>query len=233
MYKQFIKSIKFIIKRFWSIRLLRSYFLSFKYAGRKGIILPIIISNKTRIKSIIGGIHLPNNVGFGLLKVGFSDVSISYYKEDYSLLNINGVLKIKGEVNLGAGTKIFVGVNAVLEIGSNLLITANSSIVCKKKIVINENCLISWDVLIMDSDAHPIRNTNNEIINLDKPITIGNNVWLGCRSVVLKGANIPDNCIVASNSLVNKIFDENNCIIAGQPGQSVKKNIVWLREAFN
>ena len=45
----------------------------------------------------------------------------------------------------------------------------------------------------------------------------------------MKGAKIPNNCIVGANSLVNKEFFEENCLIAGTPAKIIKKGVNWSR----
>ena len=42
-------------------------------------------------------------------------------------------------------------------------------------------------------------------------------------------SGIPDNCVVGYKSLVNKIFKENNCIIAGHPATVVRHDITWKK----
>lgn len=79
---------------------------------------------------------------------------------------------------------------------------------------------------------HPVRDSGNIIMNPDKPIIIGNNVWIGCRTLILKGAGIANESIVAAGTIVNKIFEIPSVIIAGTPAKIVKKNNIWLRENF-
>lgn len=84
----------------------------------------------------------------------------------------------------------------------------------------------------MDTDSHPIRNQNNNIINTNRQIIVGENVWIGCRTVILKGAEIVKNSIVAANSTVNKVFTEKNVVIVGATAKIIKRDIVWNREHF-
>jgi len=79
----------------------------------------------------------------------------------------------------------------------------------------------------MDSDLHKIKDFEGNILNDPQPIIIGNNVWLGCRSIILKGTNIPDNCVVGTGSLVNKSFTGANQVIAGNPCIPLRQNIEW------
>ena len=86
---------------------------------------------------------------------------------------------------------------------------------------------------IRDMDGHNIYNLENEKkllpINEASEIKIGNHVWTGAHSSLLKGSELADGCIVAYRACVTKPFQEKNCIIGGVPGTIIKKNIVWER----
>ena len=83
----------------------------------------------------------------------------------------------------------------------------------------------------MDTDFHNTINLETgKISMINKPIIIGDRVWLGMRSVVLKGSNIPNGSIVAANSLVNKSYDIENCLLAGNPAEIRKMNVNLYRE---
>lgn len=56
----------------------------------------------------------------------------------------------------------------------------------------------------MDTDWYKvISTTDGRIFNPSKPINIGENVWIGCRSIILKGVCFSDNIIVAANSTIS------------------------------
>lgn len=78
----------------------------------------------------------------------------------------------------------------------------------------------------MDTDWHSIQNTiTGEIYPDTKEIIIGNNVWIGTRSVILKGSVIPDGCIIGANTLCSKYFSETESVIAGNPARICKSNV--------
>lgn len=59
---------------------------------------------------------------------------------------------------------------------------------------------------------------------------IGNYVWIGMQSILLKGSNIPTGTIIAARFLVNKVFNTENAIYAGHPAKLVKEGMHWERE---
>lgn len=55
---------------------------------------------------------------------------------------------------------------------------------------------------------------------------IGNKVWIGTNSIILKDTIIGDNCIIAANSVVKGVFPE-NCLIGGNPAKILRKDVQW------
>lgn len=54
------------------------------------------------------------------------------------------------------------------------------------------------------------------------PVKIGDNVWIGEKSTILKGVTIGNGSIVACNSVVTHDVEENT-VVAGNPARLVKK----------
>lgn len=51
-------------------------------------------------------------------------------------------------------------------------------------------------------------------------VKIGNNVFIGMQSTILKGVTIGNNVIIGANSLVNKDVPD-NCVVAGNPAKVI------------
>ena len=80
----------------------------------------------------------------------------------------------------------------------------------------------------MDTDFHKILNSDNTIINKEKPIHIGKYVWIGCRTTILKGVSIANNNVIAANSTITKSISTENCII-GRNTEMLKTGIQWKK----
>ena len=89
-----------------------------------------------------------------------------------------------------------------------------------------DGCSISWGCQFLDDDFHDLEyEGRTEVLN--PQIKIGSHVWIGSRVSVLKGAVIPDGCVVAANSVVNKVFTEKNCLLAGNPAKVIRRDVSW------
>lgn len=122
--------------------------------------------------------------------------------------------------------------NNLIEIGRKSSMEGQSQLaVCEStSILIGEDCMFSNQVNFSTTDSHAIEDLEGNRINPAKDIEIGNHVWIGQKTLVLKGSSIADNCIVGAYSLLNKKLTETNSIYAGHPAHKVKEGINWNRE---
>jgi len=99
-----------------------------------------------------------------------------------------------------------------------------------KSISIGEDCMFSHGIEIRNGDSHSIYSyESRERINTAKSVKIGNHVWLGSESKVLKGAEIGDGSIISTAAIVTGNVEKNS-IYAGIPAKKVKENVYWERE---
>jgi len=161
----------------------------------------------------------------GMVRIGFGNVGIFDYNFSRTIWENNGCVVFRGGANVCQGCKVSVGKSGVLTFGKNFTCTAESQFVCVDKITFGDDCLISWENLIMDTDWHQVLSSKNKANHA--PINIGNHVWVGCRCTILKGVDIPDNSIIAAGSIVTKRFFNTNSLIAGNDARLVAMDIDW------
>ncbi len=99
--------------------------------------------------------------------------------------------------------------------------------ICFDRIEFGDDCLLSWQVLVMDTDFHKIYNDSGKQLNGNRQIYIGNKNWIGCRTLILKGVTTPNNCVIAANSTVTNSSIEENTILAGSPAEVIRQHIRW------
>lgn len=101
-----------------------------------------------------------------------------------------------------------------------------TSITCRSTtIAIGNGTIIAPNVIIVDSDFHAVWPPENRTFNPsqnDKSVLIGNNVWIGMNSIILKGVNIGENSVIAAGSVVVKDIPA-NVVAGGNPARILKQ----------
>lgn len=130
-------------------------------------------------------------------------------------------------VKIGANT--FIGPNITivhpecLTIGNNVSIHQDCYIDAVGIVQIGNDISIAHQVSIISfnhrfsNPSTPIRNQGYDI----QKITIDDNVWIGCKSVLLPGTHIKSRSVVAAMALCNKEYLGNE-IIGGLPAHHIK-----------
>jgi acetyltransferase-like isoleucine patch superfamily enzyme len=138
----------------------------------------------------------------------------------------NGSIKVGRKVQLHRGVKLSAWGNEYsteIIIGDNTSIGDRTEIHAGKSVKIGCGCNIAWDVCIMDRDYHKFNSETEEI----KPVTIGDNVWIGCKAVILKGITIGEGAVVAAGSVVTKDVPPKT-LVGGNPAKVLKEDIYWI-----
>jgi len=186
---------------------LKIYYLSTTYYFK--IIHGIEIGKKCKLSisaTIRGNITIGDNVTIG------------------KFTSITGNITIDNFSHIADFTRISTMPNAKIEIGQNCLINEFNIIGSSQKVIIKDYALFGAGVKITDS-THGIDHVS-EIIKrapiTSEEVVIGRNCWLGFDVNVIKGGGMGDNCVIGSQSLVNKILPA-NVIAVGTPVKVIKE----------
>ena len=213
--------IKFIL-----FYLLPTIYFNFKYLPfNQAIKLPIFLY-KPKFYKLKGKIIIQGPVKVGMIRMGFPNVCL--YPNDGILLEIKGTIIFHGKTFFGNNTKITIGEKGILEIGDGFKSSAALKLVCYHYIRIGNDCRIGWEVLIMDTSFHPLKNclTNEFTGKGYAPIVIGNNNWLATRVMIMNGVKTPDYCIIGARTLVTKEVDAPKySVLAGSPPKIIKSDV--------
>jgi acetyltransferase-like isoleucine patch superfamily enzyme len=143
------------------------------------------------------------------------------------LLRDNARLTLTGNSDLYYGTTLQVHNGADLKMGEFHMNTGGT-LICAYKITTGNVINMGRGVFIYDSDHHPIFNAEGDRINDAKEIVIGDNVWLGLKSTVMKGAQIGEGSVIGAHSLVAGNIPP-HAMVATAPARPVMKDISWHR----
>lgn len=127
-------------------------------------------------------------------------------------------------VGLFKKCSFFIDKGAILKIGDNCGFSG-VSIYCTSEIRIGNNITCGGNVSIWDTDFHPLE-YNARRINDPKhikraPISIGNDVFIGGNSIILKGTTIGDRAIIGAGSVVIKNVPRDE-VWAGNPARFIR-----------
>ncbi len=123
---------------------------------------------------------------------------------------------------LGTNSKHFASeVNRIpqLLIKDYAAITGKHFIDCTNSITIGEYTTVAGIKSQLLTHSINLKTSKQE----SSPIEIGKYCFIGTSCVFLRGSKIPDYSIVGAMSLVNKQFNENNCLYGGVPVKRIKK----------
>lgn len=139
------------------------------------------------------------------------------------IIKSGGILTLLGDVYVGEGTIIVIHNGGHLSIGHGTYITGDSRIEVRNVMNIGEQCAISWGVSILDDDHHDLDVPKEEEAS---STLIGNKVWIGAHSMILKNSTIGDGSVIAAKSLVNCNVPKNT-LCGGVPARVIRKSITW------
>ena len=164
------------------------------------------------------------------------------YGERCSFHGIPIIAKNKtAKINLGNGCRIrssvisnLIGLyqrtiitakgNGIIDFGDDIGMSG-VTIYARESIKIGAKCLIGANTKILDNDFHPVdaqirKETPGQHIP-SAPVVIGENVFIVCNCLILKGTEIGDNTTIGAGSVVTGKIPA-NCIAAGNPARVIK-----------
>lgn len=141
----------------------------------------------------------------------------------------NNTFIVKKGCHLFCANPYFEDNNGMITINEGTIIAGTTHLACieGRRIEIGKECLFSSEIIVRVGDSHSVIDLNGNRINPSSDVIIGDHVWIGNRTIILKGTHIEDNCVVGSAAVVTGKKYKHNSAIAGNPAKIIKSSIDW------
>ncbi|MFF9798548.1 MULTISPECIES: sugar O-acetyltransferase [Streptomyces] len=117
---------------------------------------------------------------------------------------------------------LYVDYGSNITIGARTFVNYNLTALDVAAVTIGEDCQIGPNVQLL-TPTHPVEpGPRRDKLEAARPITVGNNVWLGGGAIVLPGVTIGDNSVIGAGAVVTKDVPA-NVVAVGNPARPVRK----------
>lgn len=171
--------------------------------------------------------HLKHTWGSRLrsFKFGMKLASVGkgvFFDKNVEIMRYPQNVSLRDHVVIKEGARICAcNATALISIGKNTTVGYHTFIFASESIMVGDDCLIAPFVYLVDSDHQIEKGINiNTQPNQTKPISIGNDVWIGTGAKILKGVTIGDGAIIAAGALVKEDVAPNT-IVGGIPSKKL------------
>ncbi len=109
-----------------------------------------------------------------------------------------------------------------IEVGENFFMNMNCVILDEAKVTFGDNVFVAPSCGFYTA-GHPLDvERRNKGLEYARPITVGNNVWIGAQVCILPGVTIGDNTVIGAGSVVTKSLPA-NVLAAGNPCRIIRE----------
>ena len=123
-----------------------------------------------------------------------------------------------------------VGQNSTVFIGRNCYFNGSINILATEwqNIILGCGSAFSFGIWIRTADAHLIYDIKSgKRINHSRSILIGDHVWVGQDSLILKGTQIGSGSIIGGDSTISGKRIPSNTLFAGSPAKLIRNGVLW------
>jgi maltose O-acetyltransferase len=108
-----------------------------------------------------------------------------------------------------------------IECGENVFFNVNCLVLDTMKVKIGTNVLFGPGVHIYTA-THPLNKIERRTVESAKPVTIGDDCWIGGQVVICPGVTIGSGCVIGAGSVVTKDIPEDSLAV-GNPAKVIRK----------
>jgi len=152
---------------------------------------------------------------------------ISSYRKGYLSCGNEAMITFRGSATFAEGVSLRVD-HGDIEFGANFSTNKNCVFNCERRMTFGENVLLGWNINVRDTDGHQVY-IDGDARQRQKDVIIGDHVWIGSYSDILKGTVIGKDSVIAWRSLVLKPFPEDNVLLGGSPAKVLSQGVNWKK----
>lgn len=229
-----LRTLKAIFIAFKTKRVFYSIYFNYKHLPRhQAKFLPIVFYKHSYATISNGGkIVLTDEMVLNKKKViiGFSTYDFEYQCEKTHLCISNGTLFANGNLEFRRGC--IVEIRGLVSFGDKVRFAPRCRLRVHNAMSCGSDVAFSHETQVFDTNFHYMEPEDSPgFYPISKKIVIGSYCWISNRCTVAPGAVLPNNVVVASNSLVNRDFSalSPNSLIGGIPAKLIKERYarVW------
>ena len=108
-----------------------------------------------------------------------------------------------------------------IESGENVYFNVNCVVLDTMKVKIGSNVFFGPGAHIYTA-THPLDAIERRTVESSKPVTIGNDCWIGGSAVICPGVTIGNGCVIGSGTIVTKDIPDNSLAV-GNPAKVIRE----------
>lgn len=108
-----------------------------------------------------------------------------------------------------------------IHLGENVYFNVNCVVLDTMKVSIGDNVFFGPCVQVYTA-THPLDAIDRRTVEFSKPVSIGNDCWIGGNSVICPGVTIGNGCTIGAGSVVTKDIPDNSLAV-GNPAKVIRK----------
>jgi maltose O-acetyltransferase len=131
--------------------------------------------------------------------------------------------ELLGSLGEGAHVRppLYVDYGSNISIGARTFVNFGLTALDVAAITVGEDCQIGPHVQLL-TPTHPLEpGPRRDKLEAAKPVTIGDNVWLGGGAIVLPGVTVGDDSVVGAGAVVTKDVPA-GVVVVGSPARQVR-----------